>query len=159
MNDNEALPRRRRRPIGLSLFFAACAGGYALYLVALVIILAPMSDIGRAFGGMSHAHSFDALGALLSLCYVFAPLLYFISSYLCCRPQTTGIHLRRVFVASVAFLLLAVIGFAFATPVDPFSSRTRIVISAALMATPFLFATACLFYARWGPPSHSTNVA
>jgi hypothetical protein len=28
-----------------------------------------------------------------------------------------------------------------------------------LMATPFVFASGCIFYTRWGPPSHSTNVA
>ena len=157
MNSTESHSPRTRRPIALSFFFGVCSTGYILCLVALTVLVIPLSGIGRAFGATPHPLPLS--DAFFALACVVSPLLYFILSYVCCRPQTVGRRLRRVFLASVAFLILAVVGIGFGSPVDSSSSRTGTVIWAVLMATPFVFASGCIFYTRWGPPSHSTNVA
>ena len=157
MNANESTLPRARRPIALSLFFAVCSAGYILCLVALAVFAIPLSGIGRAFGATPRP--LDLSDAFFGVSCVVLPLFYFLSSYICCRPQTTGRRLRRVFLASVVFLVLSVVGIGFGTAVGSFSSRTGVVIMAVLMSTPFAFASACIFYTRWGPPSHSTKVA
>jgi hypothetical protein len=157
MNANESTLPRARRPIALSLFFGVCSAGYILCLVALAVFAIPLFGIGRGFGASSRP--LNLADAFFGVSCVISPLLYFVLSYLCCRPQTTGRRLRRIFLASVVFLILAVVGIGFGTAVDSFSSRTGVVIMAVLMSMPFAFASACIFYSRWGPPACATNVA
>src|SRR4051812_39228781 len=118
MNSYAATHFPRKRPIVLSLVFALCIVGYSFYLAVLAFFLVRIGNIGEAFGGSHEPHPTNPLEVFLSLCYFLAPLLYFIFSYLCCRPQTTGEPLRLLFILSVGFLVLSVIGVAFATPVD-----------------------------------------
>ena len=158
--NRHAIPfSRSRRPIALSLLFAFCSVSYLLYLGVPTFFLIRIGNIGDAFGEMRAQPEPHPLRTFFTLSYFLAPLLYFVSSYLCWRPQVTGRHLRRVFIASLCFLALSVISFGFGTPLDSFNSRTSIVIGALLMATPFIFASDCILYARWRPHSNSTNDA
>jgi hypothetical protein len=147
--------RNRRGPIALSLFFGISSAAYMLCLMALAILSVPLSGIGRAFG--APPRPFGVSTAILTMCSIFCPLLYFVSSYICCRPETTGTRLRYTFLASLAFLTLAVASVVFGTPVGSFSNRARVAITAVLMALPFAFASLCIFYTRWGPSSRSAN--
>src|SRR4051794_2163248 len=107
MKANEDTLPSARRPIGLSLFFGFCSVGYILCLVALACFAIPWSGIGRAFGATPRPLAlFDLFFGASAL---VAPLLYFLSSYICCRPQITGRRLRHVFLASLIFLVLALV--------------------------------------------------
>jgi hypothetical protein len=151
-------PPRARRPIALSIFFSLCSVAYILGAVAFIIIALPWFGSGRSSGGGS-SHSTSFSDAFFAICSIFAPFPYFVLSYICCRPQTTGNRLRFVFLASVLFLFLSILGIGFGAPIDSFSTRARSVTFTVLMSTPFVFASACLFYHRWGPPSLPTHDA